>query len=109
MNVTVAFFQSGVNTTTQSGASVTHITDTGSFQRMSLGYTSTAGEVLSTINSTYSDGNGDANHRILNIQFKGPFNVNPCPVYADETAATSGGLSTGDVYRTSTGELRIKL
>jgi hypothetical protein len=28
-------------------------------------------------------------------------------VYADNTAAVSGGLNTGDVYRTSTGELRI--
>ena len=28
-------------------------------------------------------------------------------VYADNAAAVSGGLATGDVYRTSTGELRI--
>ena len=28
-------------------------------------------------------------------------------VYADNAAAVSGGLNTGDVYRTSTGELRI--
>ena len=108
----VETFWQGASTaggTTQTGASVTQVTDPGSNQRMSLGYTSTAGEVLSTTSSTFADGNSDPNHRILNIQFKGPFNLNPCPVYADETAATSGGLSTGDVYRTSTGELRIKL
>ncbi len=29
--------------------------------------------------------------------------------YADEAAATIGGLTTGDMYKTSTGELRIKL
>ena len=29
------------------------------------------------------------------------------PTYADNTAATSGGLVAGDVYKTSTGELRI--
>ena len=32
-----------------------------------------------------------------------------CPTYADDTAAGSGGLVTGDIYKTSTGELRIKL
>jgi hypothetical protein len=31
------------------------------------------------------------------------------PVYADEAAAVVGGLATGKVYKTSTGELRIKL
>ena len=30
-------------------------------------------------------------------------------VYADETAAAAGGLVTGDLYRTTTGEVRIKL
>lgn len=29
--------------------------------------------------------------------------------YADDTAAGTGGLAAGDVYKTSTGELRIKL
>ena len=29
------------------------------------------------------------------------------PEYADNTAAVSGGLIAGDVYKTSTGELRI--
>jgi len=31
------------------------------------------------------------------------------PTYADDAAAGSGGLLTGDVYKTVTGELRIKL
>lgn len=29
------------------------------------------------------------------------------PVYADNSAAKAGGLSDGDVYRTSTGDLKI--
>ena len=36
-------------------------------------------------------------------------NFSGLPVYADEAAATAGGLATGDMYRTATGELRIKL
>jgi hypothetical protein len=36
-------------------------------------------------------------------------NIPNLPVHADEAAATTAGLATGDVYRTSTGELRIKL
>ena len=31
------------------------------------------------------------------------------PVYADDAAATTGGLAEGAIYRTSGGELRIKL
>lgn len=33
--------------------------------------------------------------------------MNNLPVYADNTAATGGGLAAGRVYRTATGELRI--
>ena len=29
--------------------------------------------------------------------------------YADDTAAGDGGLSTGDVYKTSSGDLKVKL
>lgn len=36
-------------------------------------------------------------------------NFTGLPVFADEAAATAGGLSSGDLYRTSTGEIRIKL
>jgi hypothetical protein len=31
------------------------------------------------------------------------------PEYADEAAAITGGLSEGDLYRTATGEIRVKL
>lgn len=36
-------------------------------------------------------------------------NLSGIPTYADEAAAITGGLSSGDVYKTATGELRIKL
>ena len=36
-------------------------------------------------------------------------NFTGLPVYSNEAAAVSGGLSSGDCYRTATGELRIKL
>lgn len=36
-------------------------------------------------------------------------NLSGIPTYADEAAAVTGGLATGDVYKTATGELRIKL
>jgi hypothetical protein len=34
-------------------------------------------------------------------------NLTDLPVYANNAAALAGGLSISDVYRTSTGELRI--
>lgn len=35
--------------------------------------------------------------------------ISGCPEYADDTAAGVGGLVAGQVYKTATGELRIKL
>lgn len=39
----------------------------------------------------------------------GVIKITSLPVYADDTAAGVGGLTAGRIYRTSTGELRIKL
>ena len=47
-----------------------------------------------------STGAVDVEDKILNIL--------GLPVYADDTAAGVGGLVLGDVYKTVTGELRIK-
>jgi hypothetical protein len=44
-----------------------------------------------------------------NVKIHKPLNLQGIPVYSDENAADAGGLLEGDVYRTSTGELRIKL
>ena len=38
----------------------------------------------------------------------GKLNIGTVPTYADNAAATSGGLSVGDVYRTSTGVLMVR-
>lgn len=43
------------------------------------------------------------------INFYNRLRVTGLYVYADETAAAAGGLVTGDLYRTTTGEVRIKL
>ncbi|QIG62428.1 hypothetical protein [Pseudoalteromonas phage AL] len=45
---------------------------------------------------------GSASNRVVQI-----FAI--LPTHADEASATSAGLSTGQMYKTSTGELRIKL
>ena len=45
----------------------------------------------------------------LTVKPDGIVNINNAPTYADDTAAGVGGLVAGDVYKTSTGELRIKL
>ena len=45
----------------------------------------------------------------LTVKSDGIVNIANAPTYADDTAAGTGGLVAGDVYKTSTGELRIKL
>ena len=43
------------------------------------------------------------------LTIDGILNLVNLGTYADDTAAGAGGLGTGDVYKTATGELRIKL
>lgn len=58
---------------------------------------------------TIKNVNGTANTVFaLDLQ-EGAFRYVEIPVFADEAAAVTGGLLTGTVYKTSTGELRIKL
>lgn len=38
-----------------------------------------------------------------------PVSFSDLPEYADEAAATTGGLTEGTLYRTTTGEIRVKL
>jgi hypothetical protein len=45
----------------------------------------------------------------FSVSSEGVVNIPNCPEYEDDGAAGTGGLAAGDVYRTSTGELRIKL
>lgn len=50
----------------------------------------------------------DTTQRTQN-RFVGAVYLDGLPVFADEAAATTGGLTTGMLYRTPTGEIRIKL
>lgn len=45
----------------------------------------------------------------LTIKATGIINVNNAPIYATDVDAGTGGLVVGDIYKTATGELRIKL
>ena len=106
LNATIGWWSngSGSETTSQTGTGLTQvISASASNTKMSMGYTTSAGTVTSVRGTT------DIKHNVLNIQFKGPASLPMCPVYADEAAAVTGGLSKGDIYSTSTGELRIKL
>lgn len=47
----------------------------------------------------------DTQGRLIGLNLR----LSNLPVYADEAAAVTGGIATGEVYQTSTGELRIKL
>jgi hypothetical protein len=63
-------------------------------------------------NGEITFGTSAANNNVverMRIRSNGVINFANCPTYADDTAAGTGGLVAGDVYKTSTGELRIKL
>jgi len=57
--------------------------------------------------STTADGASTPTER-MRIKNDGTINFSSVAVYADNAAATSGGLAVGDVYRTSTGQLMIR-
>jgi len=57
--------------------------------------------------STTADGM-DAPTERMRIKSNGTINFSNVAVYADNAAATTGGLAVGDVYRTSTGQLMIR-
>jgi hypothetical protein len=45
----------------------------------------------------------------MRIKGNGVINFASCPTYADDSAAGTGGLVAGDIYKTSAGDLKIKL
>jgi len=57
--------------------------------------------------STTADGSSTSAER-MRIKSNGTINFSNVATYADNAAATSGGLVAGDVYRTSTGQLMIR-
>lgn len=70
-------------------------------------FTGSANGKFNIINEDTSNGVVLDNTGTLTID--GILNLVNLGTYADDTAAGSGGLVAGDVYKTSTGELRIKL
>jgi hypothetical protein len=58
--------------------------------------------------STTSTTPGASPTERMRIKNNGIINFSNVPTYADNTAATTGGLVVGDVYRTSTGQLMIR-
>ena len=77
-------------------------TNTGSGQQQSMVITG-AGDVGIGVAAPTEKLEVNGTIKATDINFTG------LPTYADEAAATAGGLSTGDMYKTATGELRIKL
>jgi hypothetical protein len=57
--------------------------------------------------STTADGASSPTER-MRIKSNGTINFSNVATYADNAAATTGGLAVGDVYRTSTGQLMIR-
>jgi hypothetical protein len=57
--------------------------------------------------ATTSDGASSPTER-MRIKSTGIVNIANTPTYADNAAATAGGLVAGDIYRTSTGQLMIR-
>jgi hypothetical protein len=57
--------------------------------------------------STTADGSASPTER-MRIKNNGTINFSNVATYADNAAATTGGLAVGDVYRTSTGQLMIR-
>ena len=50
---------------------------------------------------------GGTTGTLMTLNDDGVLNIPLCPTFADNSAAVTGGLATNDVYKTSTGELRI--
>ena len=61
-------------------------------------------EAIGAGSNTATLGNTD----IVKTVLRGTINTTSMPVYADNAAATAGGLGVGDQYRTSTGQLMVR-
>ena len=99
-NITSAGATTGASTiiqTTTSDAS----TSMRMFVSSSIGFFGTSGVgdvVMQVAGTTHS-----------RFRSSGTININNAPTYADDTAAGSGGLVAGDIYKTAAGDLKIKL
>lgn len=67
-------------------------------------FTTTQGDISIDLDNDNSTITLDAD-----VLIPGNVNANSLPVHADEAAAVTAALTTGDFYRTATGEVRVKL
>jgi hypothetical protein len=65
----------------------------------------TIGNISTSARIAIESGSGE----VARFKATGVINSGTVPTYADDAAAGTGGLVAGDIYKTATGELRIKL
>jgi len=58
---------------------------------------------------SFSIGHTGSTVEYMSIKNSGIISMNNLPTYADNSAASAGGLSNNDLYKTSGGEIRIKV
>lgn len=69
----------------------------------------TTGTEATNLNLQASDASGTETVVLKLVGLRGVLSVDTMPTYANNAAAVSGGLLAGDIYKTSTGELRIRI
>lgn len=92
-----------------SGMSTNGDFSTGATIKSDVDGTVGAGQIPGNLIFSTTAGGGTAPTERMTINSAGVVNFASCPTYADDSAAGTGGLVAGDIYKTSTGELRIKL
>lgn len=116
-NPTQSVFESRVevNPDTQSeftfrvgGSSATAFAAMGQFNTLSYLSAATSGSEATQLILRACDPSGVETEMIRLIGSTGRIRLPTIPTFADDTAAGSGGLVAGDIYQTSTGEMRIK-
>ena len=91
-----------------SGADGTDLTNIGATIKANVDGTPGSNDLPTRlVFSTTADGANSPTER-MRIRSNGTINFSNVATYADNAAATTGGLAVGDVYRTSTGQLMIR-
>lgn len=116
LSTSYAGFFSVVGGQTAKTESINNTNGDGAWVHVFHSNTANAGGYI-RLRTTTGDGNYshwlDVNHDYIEVQNVGSgatiLKLTNLPVYDSESAAVTGGLGSGTVYRTSTGELRVKL
>lgn len=102
--ISVASLQSAYNVSTQPEILTNSVLGAITIRRGSAADTDNVLEIQNNAGTNTASIDGNGKLTVADI-----INAPNLPEYADDASAGSGGLVTGDVYRTVTGELRIKL